>query len=100
MPSPSAQVAWQSATSSSFQAVASGATGVRGFSIREAAGATAVVRFRDGTSATAVPVLASVSLTANESDRDWFGEGGLQVTSGAVYVEIVSGTVEVTVWWA
>jgi hypothetical protein len=63
-----------------------------GFSVREAAGtpAAAAMRLRAG-SATGT-ILATVTLAAGESVRDWFGPNGITATGG-VYFELVYGTI-------
>jgi hypothetical protein len=78
------------------QAVRSGACTYHGFSLRETAGATAVVRIYDGTSA-AGTLLDSVALSANESAREYYpvedSRGGIRAASG-IYIDVVSGAVE------
>lgn len=77
-------------------AVAAGATALMGYTVRETTGsASAVMRLRDGTSTG--PILATISL-------DW-GESiptqtlNVAVTNvGGVYVQIVAGTVEGSVF--
>jgi hypothetical protein len=68
------------------------ATGVlMGVSARETTGtATAFFRLR-ATNATGV-ILATVTLAAGESIRDWYGPGGI-AAAGGVYYELVSGAV-------
>lgn len=63
-----------------------------GFSLRETAGSTAVVRIRDS-GVVGGTILDTVAFTANASVREWYGNGGIHVRGG-LYVEIVSGTVE------
>ena len=62
-----------------------------GFSIRETAGATAVVRIYDNT-ANSGTLLDSVQLSANESRAEFY-EPGIEVNIG-IRVDVVSGTVE------
>ena len=62
-----------------------------GFTIRETAGATAVVRIFDHASAASGTVLEEISLAANESAREYY-PGGLHAAKG-VYVDVVSGAV-------
>jgi hypothetical protein len=78
-------------TGSDQQVITSSQTIYHGFSVRETAGATAVLRVHAGTSNTG-EVLDTVSLAANESAREYYEEG-LTVRSG-IYVDIVSGAVE------
>lgn len=63
-----------------------------GFSFRETAGDAAVIRLRDGFD-TSGGLIATTSLAANESVRDWFMPDGISFGSG-LYVEILSGTIE------
>lgn len=70
---------------------------LRGYSLRETTGtAPAVFRIHGGLDAFA-PVIAVVSLVAGESVRDWFGESGVRTRNG-LYFELVTGTVEGSVW--
>jgi hypothetical protein len=62
-----------------------------GFTIRETAGATAVVRIFDHASAATGTVLEEISLTANQSAREYY-PSGLRAALG-VYVDVVSGSV-------
>lgn len=63
----------------------------RGITVRETAGAVAVLRVYDGTSA-AGTVLDDVSLVANESAREVYDHP--KIATIGVYVQIVSGTIE------
>ncbi len=63
-----------------------------GFSIRETAGATAVVRVYDNASAASGTLLDSISLAANESAREYY-LAGIAVANG-IYVDVVSGAIE------
>lgn len=75
-------------------------TGVIGWSAAESTGsAAAKFRLHDGTSAAAPELTATISLTSSESDRDWFGDQTILVTSGAIFVDIISGSVELVVYW-
>lgn len=74
------------------QRIAMSAGRLHGFSLRETTGAaSAIVRLHDGFDANG-DLIATVSLIAAESVRDWF-EGGLAFGAG-LYAEIVSGAVE------
>lgn len=79
------------AITGSDQAITPGRVKYHGFSLRETAGSTAVVRIYDGTSATGT-LLDSVSFVANESAREWYPDG--IETSLGIYVDIISGAVE------
>ncbi|GII88271.1 hypothetical protein Ssi03_62610 [Sphaerisporangium siamense] len=63
----------------------------RGFTVRETAGATAVVRIFDHASAASGTVLEEITLAANGSARELYGAGLL--TTNGIYVQIVSGAV-------
>jgi hypothetical protein len=65
-----------------------------GFSIRETAGSTAVIRIWDSPNSTTTDdsLLDPISLAANESAREYYPEG---INAGkGIWVDIVSGTVE------
>lgn len=65
-----------------------------GWSVRETTGAAAAVfRLHDGRDVNE-PVLASANLAANESIRDNFATPGLRVTTGGIFLEVVSGSIE------
>lgn len=81
-------------TMSNMQQVTSGESTYCGFSIRETAGSTAVLRIRDGQAGI---ILDPLTLAANESVGDYYPEG-LHVEAG-IYVEQVSGTFEGSVRW-
>ena len=76
----------------SSQVIAGTPKDYRGFSIRETAGAGAVVRIFDHASAASGTVLDEISLSANESAREYYGDGGSK-TSNGVYAQVVSGSV-------
>lgn len=64
-----------------------------GYSLAEATGlAGAKVYIRDGVDAEA-PILAVITLAANESTRDWWAPGGVGFGRG-LYVDLVSGQIE------
>lgn len=74
------------------QQVSTGKGRYRGFSIAETTGsATARVRIFDSTSA-AGTVLEEVSLTANQSAREYYPDWSFAVVNG-IYVQVVSGSV-------
>jgi hypothetical protein len=71
-----------------------------GYAVRETTGtAGAQVRFRSGTTVSGTTLGAGVTLAANESVREWFAPNGINVPT-AVFLERVSGSTEVTVYWA
>jgi hypothetical protein len=100
---PIAAVSYGTGTGNQAPVAPADATGrLMGYAVRETtgtAGATALVRFRSGTTAAGTPLGAGVSLVANESVREWFAPNGITVPT-AVFLERVSGTTEVTVYWA
>lgn len=64
-----------------------------GFTIRETAGAAAVVRIWDNASAASGTLLDTIALAANQSIADALPGGGLRALNG-IYVEKVSGAFE------
>lgn len=62
-----------------------------GFTIRETAGAVAVVRIWDNASAASGTVLEEIALVANESRSECYARGVWAVNG--IYVQVVSGTV-------
>jgi hypothetical protein len=90
-----AQAAWSRRAATNGNSFA--ATVLRGFALRETAGAAAVVNIYAGTNNSGT-LLVSVSLSALESARDSFGPTGIgQSGSGTaitnLFVEVASGTV-------
>jgi hypothetical protein len=73
------------------QVVAVGPALYRGFTLRETAGAEAVVRVWDNPSAAAGTLLDTVALPADGSATEL--HDGVRAATG-VYVQVVSGTVE------
>lgn len=73
-------------------AAPAGAKKLWGFSLRESAGAAAVVRIRDGVVGGAI--LATVSLTAGESDTQTFAKPVAVSHAAGPFVQVVSGAVE------
>jgi hypothetical protein len=69
-----------------------GAGYYNGYSLRETAGAAAVVRIYDNTAASGT-ILDTVALAANESAREYYPSPGIRVENG-LYFQVVSGTVE------
>jgi hypothetical protein len=71
-----------------------------GFSVCESTGsAGAKFRLHDGEDVGDPVLYPAVTLTSNESAREWFGNQGIQIVSGAVFLEVVSGSVEGCVLW-
>lgn len=73
-------------------AIAASAKDYRGFTIRETAGSTAVVVLYDNASAASGTILEEIALSANESAREFYPNGGVKTTNG-IYLSVVSGTV-------
>jgi hypothetical protein len=86
------------------QQITTTAANLGGFAFREVTGkASAVVIIRDGTSS-AGKEIEPISLNPSESTRElyWFGsEGprGIPITTGGIYLEVVSGEIEGMVIW-
>lgn len=74
------------------QAVSTQGCEYMGFSIRETAGARAVVRIYDNDDAASGKLLDTVSLLPNESVREYYPEPIFARVG--VYVDVVSGAVE------
>ena len=92
---------------SQFPTLAAGATlqvysrqaRLYGWAILEATGsAAAEVVIYDGFDANG-PILADITLAADQSTRDYFGYSGLWADAG-IFVKCVSGSVRGTVWIA
>ena len=62
----------------------------RGFSVRETAGAAAVLQLRDAITGSTGRLLEEISLAAVESARESYANG-VEVVTG-IYVNLVSGT--------
>ena len=70
-----------------------------GWSVAESTGTTAAAfRLRDGQSSSAPRLTAEVALTAGETNREWFGDQTVEIASGSIYLEIVSGSLEIVVY--
>jgi hypothetical protein len=82
-------------TESTYQSV----NNLFGWNITESSGAaTAKVRLWDGTNNSG-NYLATITLGANESNREWFPDQSPQIRNNALFLEIVSGEIEGSVWW-
>lgn len=78
-------------------AIHGGATIVMGWSLRETTGAaSAVAEIYDGNDTTG-QLITTISMTSNESTRDWLGPNGVECSRG-IYVAVVSGSIKGTVW--
>lgn len=72
-----------------------------GWSVTEstkALSAVAYFRLRDGESAEAPMLTSEVTLNSGESNREWFGDQTIEITSGSIFLEVVSGSVEIVVY--
>lgn len=66
---------------------------IAGYSMRETAGARAIIQFRDGAdTASDANLLVTISLNPLESTRDWFMPTGILCRYG-LYAEIVAGQI-------
>jgi hypothetical protein len=103
LPGTAAAVSYGSGTTNQAGVAPADAPGrLMGYAVRETTatpGATAMVRFRSGTTVSGTLLGAGVTVGANESVREWFGPAGINVPT-AVFLERVSGSTEVTVYWA
>ena len=76
-------------------------TALLGWSFTESTGsAGASVRLHDGQNSAAPSLCSAVKLSAGESTRDWFGDQTIEIFSGSVFLEVLSGSVECVVWLA
>lgn len=83
------------ATDASKQVLAGGAAGVVGWSVTETTGSGgAKVRVWDNPSAASGPNYGLITLGAGESTRDYWSVA-LPCKSGGLWLQVVSGTVEV-----
>lgn len=73
-------------------AIAASAKDYRGFTIRETAGAPAVVVVYDNASAASGTILEEIGLAPNESAREFYPDGGVKTTNG-IYLSVASGAV-------
>lgn len=70
-----------------------------GWAVAETTGAaSAAIRLRDGLDANA-EVIARINLLASESDRDTFTPHGIIVSTGHLWLEVLSGSVEGVLFW-
>lgn len=88
------------AVTSSRQLLASGnVVALCGWALAETTGtAGATVRIHDGLDANEA-VFARINLASNESTRDMWGYPGVKCTSGNLYLEVVSGSIEGVIFW-
>lgn len=81
------------------QLVAQQARVLLGWSFTESTGgAAAKVRLHDGTS-TAGKVLGTIGLASGASSNVTLPVDGIEITTGAIFAEVVSGSVEGGVYW-
>jgi hypothetical protein len=73
-------------------AIAATAKDYRGFTIRETAGAAAVVVLYDNASAASGAILEEIALAPLESAREFYPDGGVKTTAG-IYLSVTSGAV-------
>ena len=73
-------------------------TALFGWSVAETAGGAAKIRVRDGSDVSGAILSGLISLSANESTRDLLMLP-IDVVSGGLFLEIVSGQVETVIYW-
>jgi hypothetical protein len=72
---------------------------ILGWSLAESTGSAATkLRFHDGTSSSAPILDAEIELAAGGTSDQEFTDG-IEVNSGSVWLEVVSGSVEVVLYW-
>lgn len=79
--------------------VASGARELLGWSVTATTAAAGHCRLRDGNYAGA-PVVAVIQFVAGGDDHEWLADQAVALNSGAIFLEVVSGTLEGEVYWA
>lgn len=80
--------------------VAIAPTGLIGWSAAESTGsAAAKFRLHDGSSSSDPALTATINLAAGASSEPWFGDQTIEVTSGKIYVDVISGSVEAVIYW-
>jgi hypothetical protein len=62
-----------------------------GFSLRETAGAAALINLYSGSGTGSGELLDTIQFSANQSVREWYAPGG--IAANGIYVELVSGSV-------
>lgn len=70
-----------------------------GWSIRESAGTPAVATVLIRSGSLSGPIVAAIELVADGSSTEWFGPQGVQARGG-LYVDVVAGAVEGSVYHA
>lgn len=71
-----------------------------GWSLAESTGsAAAKVRIYDGTG-TSGRLMAVIALVSGASSHVYMAQGGLELFNGALYLQVVSGSVEGSVYWS
>lgn len=95
-----AQTKVQAAGNGSNTLVSAGANALLGCSVRESTGAASTAwRLHDGTSA-AGPVIAVFGAPASGTGSPVLPTVGVAVASGSIFLENVSGSGEVAIYWA
>lgn len=82
---------WAVALTGSDQAVRAAPCGYGGFTIRETAGSSALVRIYDNASAGSGTLLDEIGLNPSESAREYYPD--TIVAQAGIYVDVVSGAV-------
>jgi hypothetical protein len=87
------------AVTASRQVLNSDVHALIGWSIAETTGtAGATIRLWDGRNTTAEQ-FTRINLQPNESVRDWFIPRGIRCFTGAVFLQVIGGSVEGVVYW-
>jgi hypothetical protein len=70
-----------------------------GWSVAETSGTTpAAIRLIDGATNTG-EVFTRINLLASESVRDWYIPKGVRCSTGRMFLQVISGSVEGVVYW-
>lgn len=72
-----------------------------GYASRESAGTAAAAAFNivDGATGSGGTQVVPVELAADSSDSKWFGPDGIAIDSGNLSIDVVTGTVDVTLYF-
>lgn len=97
-----ASVDTNAAVAADVEPAVAAATGLRliGYTCRESAGTPAVAAFNivNGATVSGGTVVAVQELAANGSDKVFFGDAGIDCSSG-ISIDIVAGTVDVCLYY-
>lgn len=86
-------------TASAIMPAAGNVKALLGWALAETTGtAGASIRLRDGLDAKA-QVFARINLSSNESTRDTLAPTGIVCTTGEIFLEWISGSIEGVLYW-